>query len=134
MYKFSKRSIDNMLYIHEDLKLILEEAIKEIDFTVLCGHRTTLEQYKLYGDTGLGLMDNLVTLNRGILKLEKEFEGREQELVMNKDYLNAIEARRKAYVDLKKLDLDTVKTHMEIKKLETEEDKAIDIDFEQLDN
>lgn len=39
MYKFGKKSKEKMSGIHGDLKLVLNEAIRVVDFSVLEGHR-----------------------------------------------------------------------------------------------
>ena len=38
-YKFSQRSLDNLSTCHPDLIRLMNEVIKHIDITVLCGHR-----------------------------------------------------------------------------------------------
>jgi len=48
MYKFGGRSIDNLRSCHSHLQEILEEAIKVVDFTVLCGYRGADEQDKAF--------------------------------------------------------------------------------------
>lgn len=48
MYKFSKRSLDNLSTASEDLQKLFNEVIKEIDCTVICGHRSSEEQFKLF--------------------------------------------------------------------------------------
>ncbi len=47
-YKFSKRSLNNLAQCHPDLQLIAHEAIKEIDFVVICGHRNKEDQNKAF--------------------------------------------------------------------------------------
>lgn len=41
---FSKRSRDNLAQAHPDLQRIMHEAIKETDFTVICGYRNKKDQ------------------------------------------------------------------------------------------
>ena len=48
MYKFSKRSRDNLSTASENLQRLFNEVIKEIDCTVICGHRSSEEQFELY--------------------------------------------------------------------------------------
>ena len=48
MYKFSKRSRDNLSTASENLQRLFNEVIKEIDCTVICGHRSPEEQFELY--------------------------------------------------------------------------------------
>ena len=48
MPSFSKRSADRLAQCHPDLQLVMNEAIKHMDFTVLCGHRGQMEQDKAY--------------------------------------------------------------------------------------
>lgn len=48
MAKFSRRSLERLSTCHPDLQHIAHEAIKEIDFTVLCGHRTEEEQQQCF--------------------------------------------------------------------------------------
>lgn len=47
-YKFGVKSSANLSTLHEDLQMILKDAIQYIDFSVLCGHRDKLEQNQLY--------------------------------------------------------------------------------------
>lgn len=48
MPKFGKQSQDRLSTCHPKIQLIMNEAIKTYDFTVLCGTRTPEEQYELY--------------------------------------------------------------------------------------
>lgn len=48
MPKFSRSSLIKLETCHEDLQKICNQAIKIIDFSVLCGHRTQDEQEKAY--------------------------------------------------------------------------------------
>lgn len=50
MANFSKRSLDNLKNVHPDLVKVMMEAIKDspIDFTIVCGLRTTKEQQEIY--------------------------------------------------------------------------------------
>ena len=48
MYKFSKRSKDNLASVSINLQKLFNEVIKEIDCTVICGHRSPEEQFELY--------------------------------------------------------------------------------------
>lgn len=48
MFKFSKRSKDNLVTADEKLQLLFNEVIKEIDCTVIYGHRTPEEQFELF--------------------------------------------------------------------------------------
>lgn len=48
MPSFGKKSLDKLNTCHPKIKLIMNEAIKAYDFTVLCGTRTPEEQYELY--------------------------------------------------------------------------------------
>jgi peptidoglycan L-alanyl-D-glutamate endopeptidase CwlK len=44
MPSFSKASKDNLATCHPDIQKVLNEAIKYVDFTVICGHRGQQEQ------------------------------------------------------------------------------------------
>jgi peptidoglycan L-alanyl-D-glutamate endopeptidase CwlK len=48
MNKFSKKSLDRLATCHDDIQKVMNEAIKEFDFTVLSGHRSPDEQFELY--------------------------------------------------------------------------------------
>jgi peptidoglycan L-alanyl-D-glutamate endopeptidase CwlK len=48
MPRFSYKSKQNLATCHPDIQRVLNEAIKEVDFMVLCGHRTVAEQQRLY--------------------------------------------------------------------------------------
>jgi len=51
MYKFGTKSQQKIATCHPDLQDILDEAIKIVDFTVLCGHRAKriLSFWKIQG-------------------------------------------------------------------------------------
>lgn len=44
MPKFSKKSKERLATCHIDLQMVMNEAIKTTDFTVLCGHRNKEDQ------------------------------------------------------------------------------------------
>lgn len=48
MPKFSQSSIDKLTNLDTSLRSVLEEAIKHVDFTVLCTYRDELEQAKAF--------------------------------------------------------------------------------------
>jgi peptidoglycan L-alanyl-D-glutamate endopeptidase CwlK len=48
MYKFGKKSQERLDTCHPHLQQILKIAIKQVDFTVLCGYRTEDEQDDAY--------------------------------------------------------------------------------------
>ena len=48
MYKFSKRSLANLATADETLQRLFNEVIKKVDCIVICGHRSTEEQFKLF--------------------------------------------------------------------------------------
>lgn len=48
MYKFSKRSRDNLSTASTNLQKLFNEVIKEADCTVICGHRSPEEQFELF--------------------------------------------------------------------------------------
>lgn len=50
MFKFSKRSKDNLATAHKLLQLIFNEAINHVDLTVLEGYRGEEEQNKAYNE------------------------------------------------------------------------------------
>jgi peptidoglycan L-alanyl-D-glutamate endopeptidase CwlK len=50
MYKFSKTSLKRKAECHPDLQKILDMAIKEYDFTILCGYRGEVEQNKAFAE------------------------------------------------------------------------------------
>ena len=58
MYKFSKRSLDNLKNVDERLIRICNELIKRIDFTVIEGFRTPERQKELY-DKGFSKIDGI---------------------------------------------------------------------------
>ncbi len=45
---FSKSSLEKLNTCHPDLQFLMKEAIKEYDFSILCGMRSDSEQNKLY--------------------------------------------------------------------------------------
>jgi peptidoglycan L-alanyl-D-glutamate endopeptidase CwlK len=47
---FSKRSIEKLGTCHPDLQMIMQHAIRVMDFSILCGHRGKGEQWRLYQD------------------------------------------------------------------------------------
>lgn len=44
MYSLSKKSQERLLECHPDLQLLMNELIKELDVTILCGQRGEKEQ------------------------------------------------------------------------------------------
>lgn len=48
MASFGKKSKDKLSTVHPKLQLVMNEAIKVYDFTVLYGQRTVEEQFELY--------------------------------------------------------------------------------------
>jgi len=48
MYEFSQRSLDELTTCHKDLIILFNEVIKQIDCTVLCGHRNEEDQNNAY--------------------------------------------------------------------------------------
>lgn len=48
MPKFSKRSIEHLQKCHVDLQTLMNEVIKTIDITVMCGHRGEKEQNEAF--------------------------------------------------------------------------------------
>lgn len=48
MFKFSKRSLENLKNVDGRLVKICNELIKEYDFTIIEGYRTPERQYELY--------------------------------------------------------------------------------------
>lgn len=58
MYKFSKRSKENLSTADERLQLLFNEVIKEIDCTVIEGHRSLERQKELF-DKGASQIDGI---------------------------------------------------------------------------
>ena len=58
MYKFSKRSLDNLKNVDQRLVDICNELIKEIDFTVIEGYRTLERQKELF-NAGFSKIDGI---------------------------------------------------------------------------
>lgn len=50
MPKFGKKSLERLETVHPDLKRLAEALIKELDITVLCGHRGEKEQNQAFID------------------------------------------------------------------------------------
>lgn len=48
MYKFGKASRERLATCHPDLQRLFNEVIKEIDCSIICGHRTAEEQEKAF--------------------------------------------------------------------------------------
>jgi peptidoglycan L-alanyl-D-glutamate endopeptidase CwlK len=48
MYKFSEKSRGHLVCCHPDLQIIMNHAIKFVDFSVICGHRNEREQTEAY--------------------------------------------------------------------------------------
>lgn len=48
MPKFSNTSKNKLASCHPDLQRLCEEAIKDMDFTVLCGHRNEKDQNEAF--------------------------------------------------------------------------------------
>ena len=58
MYKFSQRSLNNLMNVDEKLVLICNELIKRIDFTVIEGYRTRERQKELF-NKGFSRIDGI---------------------------------------------------------------------------
>lgn len=63
MYKFGSKSKLQYMTLHKELQLILDEAIKFYDFSILQGLRTTEEQIKLYSE-GKSKLDGVTKLSK----------------------------------------------------------------------
>jgi peptidoglycan LD-endopeptidase CwlK len=50
MPSFGKSSLQRLNECHPNLQIILNEAIKELDFTILCGHRGEDEQNQAFAE------------------------------------------------------------------------------------
>jgi hypothetical protein len=50
MAKFGKKSLERLNECHYYLQVIANELIKEMDVTILCGHRSEKEQKKAFDD------------------------------------------------------------------------------------
>jgi peptidoglycan L-alanyl-D-glutamate endopeptidase CwlK len=50
MPHFSARSLAHLASCHQDLRRVAHEAIRRIDFAVICGHRTQAEQDKAFAE------------------------------------------------------------------------------------
>lgn len=48
MYKFSRRSKENLSQCDEDLQKVANEAIRYFDFSVICGHRGKEKQNRAH--------------------------------------------------------------------------------------
>lgn len=64
MYKFSSKSVAKLHQCHPDLQILFSHVIKYFDCTVVHGHRTPDEQYKLY-EKGRTKPGNIVTYKNG---------------------------------------------------------------------
>ena len=71
MYKFSKRSLNNLMNVDERLKSICYELIKVIDFTVIEGFRTRERQKELF-DKGFSKIDGISKKGKKCINLVKE--------------------------------------------------------------
>lgn len=70
MYHYSKKSLNNLNSCHIDIQIIFKEVIKYFDNTILYGHRTPDEQYKLY-QQGRTIEGDIVTYKDGVTNLSK---------------------------------------------------------------
>src|SRR6056300_765382 len=77
MYKFGRRSHNKKITCHKDLQLILDEAIKIVDFSILEGARSQETQMEYYAQ-GKSKLD-------GVNKLSKHQVSEEQPLSMAVD-------------------------------------------------
>ena len=48
MPKFSERSLKRLATCEDDLRILMLEAVKHIDITIIYGHRTPEEQFELF--------------------------------------------------------------------------------------
>jgi len=71
MYKFGDKSLRQYNTLHRDLQIILSEAIKIIDFSILEGIRTTERQKKLFKE-GRSKLDGVNKKSKHQGKKDKE--------------------------------------------------------------
>ena len=48
MFSFGKKSLEKRSQLHSDLQKVVDEAIKHIDFSIICGHRGEEEQNEAF--------------------------------------------------------------------------------------
>lgn len=72
MYSFSKRSLDKLAECHEDLQIVMKEAIKAspYDFGITWGYRSPVKQNELY-QQGRTTEGKIVTYVDGYVKMSK---------------------------------------------------------------
>jgi hypothetical protein len=95
----------------ERLKEIAPEIVKDLDLIEKTAvvKKVLFEMYRKHGDIGLSMLNQMRELNIYLDKLKEEYYGREQELILNKQYLSAVELLRKLSNDVNKLNLDRTK-------------------------
>lgn len=104
--------------IVEDLKLIEKTATTR---------QILLEMYKRTGDIGLNMLNQIRELDMYLNKLKGKYIGREDELILNKDYIRAIDLMRKLSKDFNKLGIDKTKIILDEQR-KRGDDAIIDID------
>ena len=117
----------------KDIPKIIEENIEMMQLIKEKGtlRKTYIEMYKQMGNVGLELMDDLIEIDTNLMKLRKNYQGREDELVVNKQYLMAMDLKRKLNKDIQRLNLDKGRFVSDQIKKKGESD-VIDIDVEVL--
>jgi len=50
VYKFGKTSTKRLATCHNDLQRLFNEVIKEVDCSIICGHRDEIAQEKAFAD------------------------------------------------------------------------------------
>lgn len=118
-----KKLLDEMGFTDKELTLeVLKEKAPELVRDLELIERTAqtrsviLEMYKRTGDIGLNMLNHLRELEVKKMKLEDKFRGKEEELVLDKQYLQLMDLIRKINNDFSKLGLDKTKVMMEMDK------------------
>ena len=74
MPKFSKKSLEKLDGVHQDLQTLFLEVVKHFDCTVIYGMRTEAQQKALYAK-GRTKPGNIVTYKDGVIKKSRHQTG-----------------------------------------------------------
>jgi len=68
-----------------------------------------LEMYKQLGDIGVSTLNQLREVDMSLMRIKQNYVGREEEYLLDTNYIKLLDLRRKLTADLNKLNLDKTK-------------------------
>ena len=107
----------------EMLKLIQDRALLR---------QTYMDLYKMGGNIGLELIDDLIEIDSALNKIREKYKGKEDMMLADSVYMKAMEHKLRLNRELQRLNLDKKKFIADESRKSSPND-IIDVDFEVLD-